>query len=139
MQNCVFAVIDELVRASGEVLPREFSEPPLQLKDQRVSQAKMYITDNIRRGFTLSEVSAIVHLSEKQLSRLFLKQEGESIFSFIQSIRLAEAKKLLESSDAPLRDIAEALGWSSEYNFIRFFKTAEGMPPGAYRKSLINR
>ena len=69
-----------------------------------------------------------------------LQKTGKPIFAeFIRSERLKEAKKELTESNAPLKSVSEALGWSNEYNFIRFFKDTEGIPPGQFRKIIMNR
>lgn len=134
IRNIVFALVEELVRACGGLQKSAASSFASPSEDIRVLRAKRYITDNIRRSFTSADVAANVHLSEKQLCRVFLESEGESVADFIRREKLKEAKSLLRTSDAPLKAISEALGHSSEYNFIRFFKNAEGMPPGAFRK-----
>ena len=58
---------------------------------------------------------------------------------YAKNEKLKEAKNILSASDTPLRNVSEMLGFSNEYNFIRFFKETEGIPPGQFRKILKNK
>ena len=49
-------------------------------------------------------------------------------------IRLARAKNLLRSSDMPISEIAESLGFNSTWYFSHFFKKQTGTSPAAYRR-----
>ncbi len=137
IRDILFALVEEMARILGGMDAIALNAPDM--TDARVSRAKLYITDNIRRPFTLAEVAANVHLSEKQLCRIFFAEEGRAIRAFIRDEKLKEAKALLAESDEPLRNISETLGWSSEYNFIRFFHAAEGTTPGAFRRVIRNK
>lgn len=137
IRDIVFAIIDNVVQLKGGI--GKLSPPTQYGADGRVEVAKRYILDNIRRHFTISEVSSSVYLSEKQLSRIFFEQENKSIATFIKEEKLKEAKNLLSISDEPLKNLSETLGWSSEYNFIRFFRNAEGVPPGAFRRIIRDK
>ncbi len=138
LQGIAFGVTEELLRLQGG-LPKNVVLPEEKQIDLRIPRAKRYVTDNIRRNFTLADVAAAVYLSEKQLTRIFLQTEGISLKDFIKNEKLKEAKELLSASDTPLRNVSEMLGFSNEYNFIRFFKDAEGIPPGQFRKIIKNK
>ncbi len=124
----------ELFRAVGlqeeACTEREEREPPI------LTVAKQYIRDNVRSALTVSEVAQYAHISEKQLSRIFLQYEGVSVFDCIRTARVACAKELLADGNRSLREISEELHFGSEYSFNHFFKTNYGMTPGAYRRML---
>ena len=138
LQGIAFGVTEELLRLQGG-LPKSIVLPEEKQIDLRIPRAKRYVTDNIRRNFTLADVAAAVYLSEKQLTRIFLQAEGITLKDFIKTEKLKEAKNILSASDTPLRNVSEMLGFSNEYNFIRFFKDTEGIPPGQFRKILKNK
>jgi AraC-like DNA-binding protein len=52
-------------------------------------------------------------------------------------IRLDHAKQLLETSQASLPEIANAVGYQSESALIRAFKREFGMAPGQWRKEAV--
>jgi AraC-like DNA-binding protein len=55
-----------------------------------------------------------------------LASQGLSYSTLLQQIRYETAKRLVESGTAPLTDIAEATGFSSQSAFSRWFQTAFG-------------
>ena len=50
-------------------------------------------------------------------------------------MRRTRALELLQRSDRPLKQVAQAVGFGSEKSFIRAFRGWTGQPPGAFRKS----
>ncbi len=104
-------------------------------EEQRVQRAKKFILDNCDRDIFLQEVATFLNLSQKQLNRIFIKHEGISVSDFIRSCRIERAKELLKGKDVSVAFVAQALGFSSEYNFNRFFKRFMGITPGVYKKN----
>ena len=104
------------------------------LEDSRLARAKRFIADNRMRALTVSEVASYVHLSARQFTRLFIAAEGIAPLQYIRRERCAAAKEMLLSSGDLLAVIAEKMGFSCEYNFIRFFKSVEGVTPAHFRR-----
>ena len=102
--------------------------------DARIFRAKKYIEDNPSCFFTCADIAIFCRLSEKQVSRLFLKHEGVSLLSYIHAQKLALAKRMLCESDDPQESIAFSLGFSSVHYFNKFFLKHEAISPGEYRK-----
>ncbi len=98
--------------------------------------AKQYISDNIEHGPTLGEVAQYCHISEKQLSRIFLRYENMTAFDFIRLRRAERARELVSDKSLSLRVISERMSFANEYYFNEFFKKSCGLPPGAYRKMI---
>ena len=53
----------------------------------------------------------------------------------LQAMRIEKAAGLLERSDQNIGEIADALGFSSQFYFSRIFKQSYGVSPSAYRKA----
>ncbi len=98
--------------------------------------AKQYISDNIEHSPTLCQAAQYCHISEKQLSRIFMRYEEMTAFDFIRQKRAERARELVSDKSLSLREISERLGFASEYYFNEFFKKNCGLPPGAYRKMI---
>ena len=103
--------------------------------DPRVTRAKAYIAQNPECLLRCEQVAAVCHLSVKQLGRLFEREEGMSLLAYIHREKIAMAKKMLAQGDLSRKEISDALGFSGEYYFSRFFKMHTGMTPGAYQRS----
>ena len=74
-----------------------------------------------------------IHLSKSWLLHTFTKQTGVSPYRYLQSIRLEEAKKLLEQAVPPI-DAAARAGFTDQSHFTRFFKDFTGLTPKQYQK-----
>ena len=105
-------------------------------EDGRVSLVKQYIKDNLCRPISLSELASYCYLSERQLSRIFMRAEGIGISEYIRKKKCKQIEKLLASTRMSLREISEAMGFENEYYFNTFYKKYSGMSPGAYRRSV---
>ncbi len=119
----------------GLGLDERRSEPEPELSPPILTMAKQYIADNSESAPSVRDVAVYCHIGEKQLTRIFRRYEGITVFEYIRRERLELAKRLLDEGELTLREISERLGFASEYYFNEFFKKGAGMPPGAYRKT----
>lgn len=134
LRNDIFCLISELsamASVGDEPTVDVMSEDAL--LDSRYVYAKKFIKDNIRRGIRTEDVAANVHLSSKQLNRLFLKYAEMTVFDYIQQKRAGEAKRLLLNKNLSIAQISEMLAFSDEFYFSRFFKRNTGFPPHRFR------
>ncbi|NNC27318.1 helix-turn-helix domain-containing protein, partial [Salinisphaera sp. USBA-960] len=58
-----------------------------------------------------------------------------NVSQFVNLVRLAEAERLLVTTDEPVGRIQERAGFLTRSNFYREFQKAYGEAPGAYRKN----
>lgn len=76
-------------------------------------------------------------LSLRTLRDRFRAKMGLPIHVYVMERRIAEARRLLGSTEEPLKEIAERLGYQDVYFFSRQFKQIQGLPPAAFRKSRL--
>jgi len=127
----LFQLLLALARDSGfreDTLPEETEE------DSRVSLARQYVLDNIERPISCPELANYCHLSQKQLTRLFLLFTGKTPGVFIRTQKILRIEQLLTDSHLSLREISDRLHFASESHFNSFFTKYAGLTPGAYRK-----
>lgn len=82
----------------------------------------------------ISQIAARCGYSPTQFRRLFGACLGLAPHLYLQRIRMAKARRLLETTDAGIGDIALSLGFSSQAHFTRLFGRTFGMSPSRYRK-----
>lgn len=92
---------------------------------------KEHYTDYELSMTTLSEEFGI---SGIRLSRIFKETYDISILDYVANTRVRAGKKLLESTEKSVAEIAANCGFMSSNVFIRTFKKWEGITPGGYRK-----
>ena len=51
--------------------------------------------------------------------------------------RMNKAKELLKTTNAPISEIAEAVGFNSEANFIKTFRVKNGITPNTFRTQVL--
>ncbi|QJC53291.1 AraC family transcriptional regulator [Paenibacillus albicereus] len=101
---------------------------------QLLRRAKLYIRDNLSGPLSLGDVASALHVSERQLSRLFSGGIHESFSGHVRRERIREAARLLARDELPIKEIAERTGFSSVHYFTRTFRAVKGTPPGEFRK-----
>ena len=104
---------------------------------QKIRQAVQYIQQNFRQPLNMAQVSNHVSMNYSLFSLLFKQYTGSNFVSYLQKLRLDEAKKLLETTDWRVNEIGRRVGFADEKHFLKVFKTVAGMSPTEYRKSTV--
>jgi len=81
----------------------------------------------------LDELSNNVGVSKYHLSRLFKKFTGYSPYEYLMNYRINESKKLLKTTNLPIYQIADRVGFNSSSHYIKIFKKNEEVTPLQFR------
>ena len=95
---------------------------------------KSYIDRNIYYKINAELVAERFGFSVSQLGRLFKKEYGVTVYSYILGQKIDMADRLLKSSSLSLKEIADTLGFTDEHYFNNIFKKKRGITPGKARK-----
>ena len=98
-----------------------------------IENIKSYLQANLEYDISLSHIAAVFHYNEQYLGRLFKKHTGRSLREFVLQQRLSWAGHLLCSSQDPIIEIANRVGFNNVTYFNRQFKAVFGMTPSQYR------
>jgi AraC-like DNA-binding protein len=91
-------------------------------------------------NMSLSGISEQLSVSSTYLSRTFKEEVGIGLLDYIHQYRILVAKQIIETNPNVLvKDVAELVGFSNAATLIRVFKKLEGVTPGEYEKTMINR
>lgn len=96
-----------------------------------------YLKNNYMKNITLNDLSDLAGISKYYLIRSFTKQKGISPYSYLETIRIGEAKKLLEQGIAPI-EVALQTGFTDQSHFTNFFKKLIGLTPKQYMNIFID-
>jgi len=93
----------------------------------------------IEKDFTnpllgLYYVAEKLGISNSYLSTTYKATFGIGVAYYINQLRIDLAKQLISSTDMTVKDVALAIGFSSDISFIRVFKRHESQTPGMLRK-----
>lgn len=104
-----------------------------QTGDPRVLRAARLLDEAPLAGSPPAKALAPVGLSLVQLNRLFRQQLKLTPRQYWERRRVEFARLRLETGDAPLKEIAFALGFSDTPHFNVWFKRHTGTTPGRHR------
>ncbi|NRD77946.1 AraC family transcriptional regulator [Bacillus sp. BRMEA1] len=92
-----------------------------------------YLEENYTKMITLNDLSNITGWSKYRLLRSFTKQKGISPYSYLETIRINHAKKLLEQGVKPI-EVTFLTGFSDQSHLTKFFKRLVGLTPKQYMR-----
>jgi AraC-like DNA-binding protein len=104
------------------------------LKDPYVNRAITVLHAQPARAWTVEDLARDVGVSRSVLASRFTDVIGESPMRYLAGWRIHLAKQLLCEDGHSLAEVAERVGYESEYAFNRAFKRQVGKPPAAWRK-----
>ena len=102
--------------------------------DALISACQAWIAEHYHGASPVAEMVRRSGLAERTFTRRFHKATGLAPLEYVHTLRLEEAKQLLEASEDPIEGIAEAVGYQDPGFFTRLFKRKVGLSPLQYRR-----
>jgi AraC-like DNA-binding protein len=110
--------------------------PPAQGRDRRRAvEAALWIEANAHEPIDLDRAARAAGLSQFHFLRLFAKVLGVTPHQYLVRTRLRRAARLLAEDDLSVTDAAFEAGFGDLSNFMRTFRRAAGISPGAFRRA----
>lgn len=104
------------------------------LSHQQVARIRALIEGADTNMPTIDDLSEIVGISPRHLTRLFKQSFGQTIHEFVSKVRLQKAIEYLTTTDVPIKEIAHKLGFTSASTLIAVFRATTGRTPIQYRR-----
>lgn len=113
-----------------------FAVVPLKTEhnDEAISTAQDWLHQNFRRPFRLEAPAHRAGMSLRNFVRRFKQATGDSPLAYLQKLRIAAAKRLLESNHRTMQEISDAVGYQDVAFFRSLFQRHTGVSPSAYRE-----
>ncbi len=115
-------------------IDEKYLDSSLTNEEKIVDKVSKYIDDNMDKMLKLEELASICNLSPGYFSRVFKKETGKTVITYINEKKVERAKKLLKESKEPIINISLDLGFDDCGYFIRVFKKITGLTPKAFRE-----
>lgn len=129
----LYRIVQEMLLFLYELLDRSKVGDVFAKKDV-VERGILYIEKNyFNPDLTLENVAEAVGRSTAYYSHLLMKKQGMSFRQLLANKRINEAKRLLNSSQLSIKEIADQVGFRNPSYFTRLFKELTTMPPRDYR------
>ncbi|MBO1580389.1 AraC family transcriptional regulator [Bacillus sp. XF8] len=124
-----------------EQLIEEYTETPKETenraKEQKIENICQYIEAHYKERIALDDLARISNMNKYSLLRAFTRVRGITPYRYLQTVRINEAKELLEQGVKPL-DAALQCGFGDQSHFSHFFMEFIGLTPGQYQNIFIN-
>ena len=120
-------------RSDGQ-LPFAARVRPRQHDDAAIAAAQVWIADNYASETPVAGMTRISGLGARTFKRRFQIATGYAPLDYVQSLRIEEAKQMLETTDTLIDDIAAEVGYAEPAAFRRIFRRATSIAPLAYRQ-----
>jgi len=101
--------------------------------DSQVRDAESYLQSHFQRGVSIDELARAVNMSSRNLIRRFKAATGRVPGEYLQALRVAAARELLEGGAASVQEICTQIGYEDLAFFRRIFKRHTGVGPAEYR------
>lgn len=135
--------IDEAMRMARIFLVdwHQFGQQPYalltttrQITDAVIADSQAWLARHYDTAYPVRAMAERSGLGERTFKRRFKAATGMAPMTYLHTLRLEEAKQMLEAGDLPIDAIAMELGYEDAAFFNRLFHRKVGMTPGRYRK-----
>ncbi len=99
-----------------------------------VKKITKFIENNFQKNITSANFEQEFSFSYDYMNRIFKRQNGISIISYRNRLRVEKAKMLLITTDKSVNEIANEIGFNDLYYFSKFFKKSVGVSPTHYKR-----
>lgn len=102
--------------------------------EARLNRVLLYIFEHLDEELSLDALAEIACMSRYHWHRIFKAMTGDTLASIVRRQRLYKASSLLLQGTAPVREIAEQVGFRNLTSFSRAFKKEHGVSPADFRE-----
>jgi transcriptional regulator GlxA family with amidase domain len=102
--------------------------------DAAIRRARQWLDRNFSVANPVTEVVRLSRLAERTFMRRFVAATGLTPLAYVQRLRIEDAKRRLERTDASVDEVSWEVGYEDPAFFRRIFKRITGLPPATYRK-----
>lgn len=104
-------------------------------QNEAINSIISYIHQHYHEELSNQHIGELFSFHSNYINNLMVIHTGLSLHQYILSIRISEALKLLETTNMPVAEIANTIGFKDICHFSRTFKNATGRNPRSFRQT----
>ena len=108
-------------------------------QSQDVNKVLEYVNSHYSESFEVSRMAKEIYTTPTSLARVFKKHMGMSILTYLHTVRINHAVRLLRISDKSIAEISKEVGYENVNNFYKYFKRFNGTTPAEYMNEKQHR
>ena len=118
------------------VVAQKYSDIASKDMESEVTETiKNYVSTHLSKNIMKEDIVNQVHLNPDYVTRIFKKETGMSIKSYVIQEKMKEAQRLLRNTALPISHIAVRLGYSNFSYFSTTYKKVFGITPAEEERS----
>ncbi len=98
-----------------------------------IRSVQEWISANLERPLPVSDLAERANMSPRNFARVFRREVGTTPGRYVERMRIAQARELLETTDLSVGQVARRCGFLTTETFLRAFARAVRLTPGEYR------
>lgn len=106
--------------------------------DDKIRKTEEYLQAHFDRDVSIDSLADRIGMSPRNFIRRFKAATGRVPSAYIQTLRVSEAKELLEEGAASIQDVCSRIGYADLAFFRNLFKRHTGMTPAEYRNNFAH-
>lgn len=126
-------MLDNLKQFLLDELNIKYEYSPPRILNQTFKAILNYINENYCKDISAQSISKDFNVNSNYFSQLFRKELGIAFTEYLTKLRMEYACKLLKTTDIPVSEISEQVGYNDYFYFSRVFKKVIGKSPSTYR------
>jgi len=103
-------------------------------KGHPLERAMSYLEERLDSPVRVADLASLVGVSPSYLTSLFRRATGGGVLAHHTALRMAAARRLLDTSSLAVGEIASTVGYTDAFYFSRHFRKIHGVSPSAYRE-----
>lgn len=107
----------------------------MQPKTDRIQNVLAYARQNLAANLSVDRLAEVAALSPRQFSRAFIAEIGRSPAKAIETMRVEEARRMMEDGRLPVETVAAQTGLGDRDRMRQAFIRAYGQTPQAIRRN----
>lgn len=100
-----------------------------------IGRVRDHVIHRLAEPLSVERLAEIAGTSPRTIARLFVKELGQTPHDFVESVRIDQARNLLEATDRPVKAIAFDCGFTSPQQMLAAFQRRLGLSPLRYREN----
>ncbi|HHV51455.1 MAG TPA: helix-turn-helix transcriptional regulator [Clostridiales bacterium] len=101
--------------------------------DSRIEEILQFINEHYNENLSNQQLGKLFNFHPNYLSRLILAHTGLPLHKYLLNYRINRAIDLLQTSDMPVSEIAEMVGFKDYNHFLKYFKKITGYTTRNFR------
>lgn len=100
-----------------------------------ITHSLNWALEHLAAPIAVADLARVAHMSQRSYIRHFARATGTSPLRWLVAQRVAAARPLLETTDAPVEEVGCAVGFADAATFRHHFSRTVGTSPSAYRRT----